>query len=550
TTVGWATPTSEITLDLGEHYAISGVLLGTVLATGTDVQLPERVEVLVSVNGRDYHLAGDLVEMDERPRPVGYNKAFQLQTDQLMVHGRYVKLIVHKGGRLFIFADEIEVHRGIDAWKVERPLPGPAIEYPMTLLENPFSLAFKARLDRDLRDARSAIEQVGVPDDVRARLESEADAIEEAMDALPELHTSEGFRGVFPLNEIHARTHALQGSLRAEQGRDALVAWRANPWDPLPGPAELPEEPPSPEVSVAAMRGETRAGAVNLTNCTDTDQSVTVTFEGLPGGRMPEYVTVREVAWTDTFAKEAIAAALPAAERDAQGWKISVPAGMTRQVWFEVAPRNVPPGPHGGEAILSGASDQPLRVPFALRVFDLDFPEKATLMLSGWDYSDRPSSATSYGVTHENVDAFIAHLRERHVSHTWASTWVMPHGTFSPDGSYRQTPDTQLFDEWIARWPGADGYSVYVFAPFWQGKIAGTGPEDPLFEKKMGEWVRFWADHARERGVLDQLRLVPVDEPHAKAPANAEMFIAWARAIKAAAPDLTIWLDPYPALPI
>ncbi len=229
------------------------MLLGTVVATGTDVQLPERVEVLVSVNGRDYHLAGDLVEMDERPRPVGYNQAFRLQTDQLMVHGRYVKLIVHKGGRYFIFADEIEVFRGIDAWKTERPLPGPAIEYPMTLLENPFSLAYRARLDRDLRDARLAIEQTDAPPDLRAEWLAEADTIEQAMGALPELRTSAEFRATFPLDEIHARTYALHGSLRAEQGHDALVAWRADPWDYLPGPATLPEEPPPPEVSVTAM---------------------------------------------------------------------------------------------------------------------------------------------------------------------------------------------------------------------------------------------------------------------------------------------------------
>ena len=75
--------------------------------------------------------------MDLRPRPAGTNVVHRFQTDELMIHGRYVKLIVHKGGRVFIFVDEIEVFRGVDAWKIERPLPGTAVEYPMTLLENP-----------------------------------------------------------------------------------------------------------------------------------------------------------------------------------------------------------------------------------------------------------------------------------------------------------------------------------------------------------------------------------------------------------------------------
>lgn len=56
TTVGWANPTAEITLDLGAHHAIRGLSFGTVVADGTDVQLPERMDVLVSVDGRRYYL--------------------------------------------------------------------------------------------------------------------------------------------------------------------------------------------------------------------------------------------------------------------------------------------------------------------------------------------------------------------------------------------------------------------------------------------------------------------------------------------------------------
>jgi hypothetical protein len=61
----------------------------------------------------------------------------------------------------------------------------------------------------------------------------------------------------------------------------------------------------------------------------------------------------------------------------------------------------------------------------------------------------------------------------------------------------------------------------------------------------MGEWTRFWVSHARQRGVLDRLWLVPVDEPHEKASAEVEMFLAWSRALKAAAPEVKIWVDPY-----
>ena len=543
TTVGWAAGQVEITLDLGEDYAIRGLSFSSVAGGGADVELPKRVEILVSVDGRRYHLAGDLVQMDPRPRPAGYNVPFRFETDQLTVHGQYVKLIVHRGGRLFIFVDEIEILRGVDAWMIERPMPGPAIEYPMTLLENPFSLALKGRLDRDLAQARSAIRNASVADEVRDRLLAETDVIQQDLDATPEYESSKGFSAVFPLNAIHARTYALHGSLREALGHAALIVWRANPWDFL-RPVDLPEAPPAPRIEVAAMRGETRAGAVNLTNCTDEHLSVHMTRNGLPSGAMPAYVTVREVAWTGTFRKIPIAAALPLAERDGQRWRISVPAGMTRQVWFEVAPRDVPAGKHTGEVVFTGEAQQPVRVPFALRVFDLDFPAEPTLHLGGFDYTDRPGSSTSYGVTHANVDAFIAHLRERYVDTPWASTWVMPHGSFHADGTYKVEPDTALFDAWIRRWPGARRYGIYNFVPFWKGKIAGTAADEPLFAAKVGAWIRFWVSYARTRGIdPSRLLLHLVDEPHRRS--DDRMFIDWAKAIHASEPDVVVWVDPF-----
>ena len=48
------------------------------------------------------------------------------------------------------------------------------------------------------------------------------------------------------------------------------------------------------------MRGEYRAAAVNLANASAAPIEVRVQFEGLPGSPAPEYVTVHEVAWTDT----------------------------------------------------------------------------------------------------------------------------------------------------------------------------------------------------------------------------------------------------------
>jgi len=548
-TVGWSAEEVEITLDLGEHRAIRGFGVNTVHAPGTDVVMPASTEVLVSVDGRRFHMVGDLVKMS-KPLPGVFPHVVRFETGDAMTHGRYVKFIVHKGGRLFIFIDEVEVYRGEDPWILERPLPSEDVrEYGKALMESPFSAAVKARLEKDLRDVRAELETSPLAVEAKRPLLSDVEGLFKEIDDLPEYKMTPDFKFTYPLNAIHARTFQIRGKLRTAEDKPPLAVWTSNPWD-FVSPADEPKAGTPPRIEVAAMRGETRSGALNLTNATERDITVNLRLEGLPGGDNPPCVKVRCVEWTDTWARQTIGAALPLAAGGGRSFLVDVPGGMMRQVWFEVTPaRAAPAGRHEGAVVVSASGQPQTRVPFVLRVFDLDFPEKTTLRLAGWDYTDRPSSSTSYGVTHENVEAFIAHLKARCVTGTWASTWVMPQGTFNADGIYAQTPDTKLFDEWIARWPEADGFYVYVNATFWENRMGGSAPGEPLFEKKVGEWARFWAGHARKRGALGRLWIVPVDEPHEKASHLDPIFCAWSRAIKAAEPELKTWVNPYYADP-
>jgi len=555
-TVGWRqAAVVVVTLDLAGHCPIRGLSFSTA-SGGADVAWPAAIEVLVSVDGKAYHFVGDLVSLSKAEPPSGSNVVHRFQTDRFRAHGRYVKLVIHRR-EFYVFVDEIEVFRGEDAWK-ELALPGKLIRYPRDFespflkspvfiwSDDPFNAAVRRRIDADLEQARLAVINAALPTGLRNRLMAESDRLQQAISELPK-YQAKGLRAVFPLNDVHARVYGLHGSVRKAQGRAPLVAWQANPWDFLQ-PVDLPPEPPAPRIDVAAMRGETRAGAVNLTNCTDQGQSVQITFEGLPGGATPAGVTVREVAWTDTFQRTAIAAALPVAERDTEGWRISVPAGMTRQVWFEVTPKNLPAGAHAGGVVIRSLAQEPLRVPFTLRVFDLDFPKRPTLHVSGWEYTD----TDYYGVTPQNRAPLIAHLQERYVDSPWAGSWSVPFGTFNADGTFETEPDTSAFDAWIEWWPQARCYFLYNYVT--RRSVATDLPiDDPLFATKVGTWIRFWVAHARERGIdPSRLHLLLVDEPNRHA--HDRVHIAWAKAVKAAEPKVVIfctvsWKDPTKALP-
>jgi len=535
TTVGWSRARPVVvTMDLGDDYPIRGLSYNTAAGVA-GVEWPTSITVLASVDGRGFHLLGDLVTLSNKNAlPKDGYAVHRYRTDEMKAHGRYVKLLIDPAGP-YCFIDEIEVYRGADEWK-QLPLPGEEIRYPMEYFrESIFNATLKRRIGTDLEVARAALVEAGLPADVTARLKAEIVAAEQAIADLPEAD-SKGFRAVFPLNAVHARAYAVLGAVRAAKGLPAVAAWRANPWDFIE-PTELPAEPPPARIEVAAMNGETRAEAVNLTNCSGRPFRARLTFDGIPGSTCPDYVAVHEVAWTDTLEGTPVAAALPEVSPTDGAYPVDLPAGMTRQVWLSVAPRGLPAGRHSGHVVVAGATSEPLRIPFTLRVFAVDFPARPRLHVGGWDYTN---ASAMYGVTPKNRAALIAHLQSRFVDSPWATRGVMPYGTFDTTGELTEEPDTARFDAWINLWPDARRYCVFNSV---RDTIAGTKLDDPLFPKKVGNWIRFWAEYVRTRDIdPSQLCLLLVDEPHSHE--KDRIIVAWARAIKAVEPEVVIWEDP------
>ena len=536
-TVGWSGCRPVIiTMDLGKHVPIRGISYNTAAGVA-GVEWPEVVMVLVSVDGRAYHSLGDLVALTRTqgdPPPVEGYAVHRFHAEGMKAHGRYVKLLIEPLGP-YCFVDEIEVYRGEDAW-LKLPLPGEEIRHPLEYFEDDlFLAAVKRQVGYDLEAGRVAVKAVPFPEAERQRLGTVIAEIEQAIAELPAVE-SKGFRAVFPLNDVHARAFSLHGAARAARGRPPVVAWRANAWDPL-GLTELPDRPPAPSVAVVAMRGETRAGAVNLANCTERPITVQVRVTGLPPSANPGYITVHEVAWTHTREGKPVAAALPEVPLQQGAYAISLPAGMTRQVWLSVTPREVVGGTYTGVLRISWPGGQPMNVPLSLRVLDLDFPTRPALSVGGWDYTN---ASRVYGVTPENREALIAHLQERYVDSPWATSAVIPHGTFDGEGNHAREPDTGRFDAWVDLWQGSRRYCVFAAV---RDSIAGTKIGEPLFDKKVAAWIRFWVTHAKTREIQPgQLYLLLVDEPHDNK--QDETIVAWARAIEAVEPDVVIWEDP------
>ena len=582
-TVGWQEKTPSIfTLDLGEVMPISGVSFSTA-AGFADVRWPLTIRILVAGEDEVFHEIGDLVELSEQQHgplvpvragdalPVSFNEAeihhhydanrdrypqkmtpelreqilrdlhealagqygtYRYRTDRLRAHGRYVSLVVWN--EPYTFADEIEVYAGEPEW-VNEPLPGPAIadvkEYAGGLA---IQKGIRTRFVRDIESLRKAAEEEGVPPQTRKDVLAELAAVEGEMGAATAFE--DDFQAVLPLNPWHARVLRTQARLWRARGLEPLTFWSPNLWDPVPL-VGMPDTSAELAVEVHLMRREYRAAAFNVSNSSDEPMEVAFRLAGLPGGDNPGYVTVHEVAWTDTRRGDPVAAALPEAAADEDGlYTVSVPSGMTRQVWLTFHPVDVEPGAHEGEIVVESVPGG-RRFPLRMHLYPLDFPEQQSLHMGGWDYTDRIGHFAF--LTEQNRLAIIEHLREHRVDSPWALKLALPRGTHDAQGVMTAPPSTDYFDAWIELWPDAAQYLVFAkVGRHFESLPMGT----PEFDTAVKAWVTFWAEHMKARGLRpEQFGLLLVDEPDE--PWQDERILAWARPIRAADTGVRIWED-------
>ena len=540
-TVGWQEKKPVIvTLDLGSVRPIRGISFNT--AGGfADVRWPQAIRIFTAGEDGAFHEIADLVALSvEHGSPVTTEYGLhRYWTDRLRTHGRYVGLVIWN--EPFTFVDEIEVFVGEPGW-LEEPLPGPAIG---DLKEHAGRIGIQAgirtRLLRDIQALRLMAEAAGVPERTRDRVLGELAAVEADL-GLAGTAFGDDFRTVLPLNSWHERVLRTQAWLWRAQGLEPLTFWQPNLWDPVPfigtpdtvGDLAAAAEP---AVEVHLMRKEHRAAAFNISNSSDEPVEVAFRLSGLPGGDNPDYVVVHEVVWTDTRTGVPVASALPEVTVAGDRYSVSVPSGMTRQVWLTFHPVDVAPGIYEGDVVVESPA-QGRRFPLLMKLYPLEFPEQQSLHLGGWDYTDQLGHHPL--VTERNRPALIEHLREHRVDTPWGLPRALPRGTHDAQGVMTAPPDTDHFDAWLKLWPDAAQY--YVFAKVGD-RFQSWEMEAPQFTTAVQAWVTFWADYMVAQGLRpEQLALLLVDEPHQ--PRHEEIILAWTRAIREADTGVRVWENP------
>jgi len=541
-TVGWSNAKYvTVTVDLGNVEPICGVSFRTA-AGAAGVCWPSVIRLMVSDDGNKYRDVGDLVELDHAaagPWPKDY-AVRRLVTSKLQTRGRFLRFMILPSGPYF-FTDEVQVFRG-PAELLARDPGGKLVGDPNALFaEWSIRAGVRRRFEADVAGLRQAIGDARLTDEsIRKQLLDRLADAERALAASP-IPPHQSFRAVLPFGDAHAALFCIQADLWRSLGRGPLTVSVPPTWNP----SALFAPPPDSSfggIEVHAMRGEYRAAAVNLANSTDRPIPLRVRFDGLPGSPSPGYVTVHDVPWTDTVQGRPVAAALPEARRSGQQWLVKVLPGLTGQVWLTFHVIDLPAGEHAGAIVLDSDGVDPVRVPVRLHVYPMQFPKHTTLHVGGWTYTDRH---TSYGVTPQNRKAFLEHMRSHFVNTPWATASVLMQFKFAADGTVEL--DTHRFDNWIAQWPNAKRYMVFLAIGDYSGShtasFAGAEMGTPEFNRHIGAWISAWVRHLDTKGIApEQLGLLIHDEPHEGT--NVEPLVAWAKAIRAAEPKVLIWEDP------
>ncbi|MCD6359462.1 MAG: hypothetical protein J7M38_01275, partial [Armatimonadetes bacterium] len=534
TTVGWTRSGPKfVQIDLGRDLPIRGISFNSAAGVA-GVTLPKRIVIMVSSDGEQWYDVGDLVALHEQHDPLppyGQYHVVRLWTDQLRTHGRWVGLGIEPGGP-YTFCDEIEVYRGDDAWLAEAR-EGDALPPPERYMQQVITTGLvREQFRRDLEAVRADIAEVeGGARGLMQKAEDLAAAIERMRP-----FQMDGFRAVLPMTELERDIFRLQAEVWRAQDKPELRVWHQHRWDPL-APSAEPADDSAPELSVHMMNNEYRADVLNITNAGRQDLRVQVRVTGLPGGDNPDWIALHQVEHVGTRHFTSVAAALPEAEREGDHWLVTVPSGMTRQVWLAFNRPDLPAGAHSG-AVELRAAGRTITVPLRLRIYPLRFPDETTLLVGGWSYTN----TNAYGVTDENRIALIQQLSEHFVNAPWATSRAMPAGKYDAEGNMTEEPSIDNFDAWVADWPDAKMYMVFLgLNP--GSTFAGAERGTERFNIALGNWARFWAEHLEDLGIdPSRLAVLTIDEPHSQEQYDAIMD--WARAIKAAGTGIRIFEDP------
>lgn len=540
--VGWQNKNPVvITVDLGKVQSISGASFSTAANRG-NIHWPTAIYVATSNDRKNWYPAGELIAHSGNVDALfkkGYSE-FRFTSRELQTYGRYVAFTVF-GVPSVIITDEIEVYAGDPQW-LERERGSEAVsDLKEYAIRNSTLPGIKRRLRDDLFSIRSLVSESDISAHQKNTLMERLEVLGMAINRINVVPPN--FKAVVPLNEVHRDILAVHGELLAAQKINPITVWKQHryAWLPL---LHKPRKVDELRLNFSMLQNQYRSDTLLITNASSTPQEVDVELSNPPKGALPGWIKMESVEWTDTQTATVVADALIPLDEEKGVYSVTIPAGLTRKLWITVDSSRIQQGTT--ESTLIVKSDKSTtKVPVTFRFSPIKMNEPR-LSVTMWDYSN----SSGYGINPENREASIELMRSHFVDSPWAGHRELPfpqESDFNEQNELIKAIDFTNLDNWIAQWPGAKRY--FIYRNLWGAKsFAGAHIDSPNFAPRVGSWIQSVVNHIKQSGLDPKKFYIQfVDEPHTDD--QDAVAVAWAKAVRAAAPELKQFSNPMWARP-
>ena len=540
-TVGWwriGDKPAIITVDLGRTEPIAGVAYSTAARLKAGVKLPSSILIEVSENGKEFFSIGNLaIDLNDNEIPEGINGyyTYKYRATGVKTKGRFVRFTV-SAPRGVMFCDEIEVYRGADEL-LKMKLIGSSrksVEMNDAMLVD---LGVKKRLVNDWRQLNKIIRNAKISGQQKNILLKKTAQIKVRIQAYSFTGDPKKFKAVVPLNRLHSDLLSLYAELLRMENLPKFSVWHKYRYAPL-SVFERPGKSYSP-LQVRMLRGEHRAETINFSNLSQEKVNVKFQLNGISA----DIVKAFKVEYVDTREGKVVATALLPLKLKNGFWETSVPAGMTRQIWFDFYPVNTTPGSYSGKIkVVCGSFTK--SIPVTLKLSKHKLPENTRLKTAIWAYSCMNYCA----LTAKTHDYAVQDLKDHLINSPWFRGNVPGKECLDAQGNVVKIK-TDKFEKWMKEYSGSARYNIFFPVRAFARKgsklphsFAGFKRGTPEFKKAVGQWAKLWEKYAIKKGLAKgQLAILFVDEP--LKPILYQTTKDWTEAFKAGTDYVALWCD-------
>ena len=540
-TVGWLFGRKAgvlIRVDLGSVSPIGALSFNTA-AGSAQVTFPAAVFVFASDDGQSWYYVTDLIN---EPISQAQYVRHRFAARDLKTRGRHLAFYVAKGG-FYAFVDEIEVIEG--SHRAETVMfEGPAISTEK--LEADANLRAKRAVQKNItlsviQEARSAVSTWGGP--AKQQALRELDRLRSEAVAVADLEDVDYSRGL-PYGRVDTDVCRTTGSFFSD-GSEPVSIWQSEKsiWSHTNSPFIRADAAIAPQLHADMMIGEYEPVAFNISNNRAVEVEIHMEVDDLKSTSgevwLANSVDVRATSHVVGSGYLLFDDALPPVIGDV----LTIPPGMTRQLWLILNSDGVRPDEyHGGVTVRSNG--QVSEVPLTATVYPVQMPENPPYTAQSWCYF---TWLAAKGFEQQASAELRRSYTNAHVLHHYYIPWPK----VDPETKKLIRPielDFTRFDEMLAHrpyvkqwllWPGLEfGYFRLNYFQATDAPEVGTPAHGAVFR----EWVRQIRDHLQEKGLgTDRWAFYWIDEPGDEA--FLEKIVPASRMAKEVDPSILVWED-------